>query len=258
MLNIDDRLIKEVSPKIGPNALSTLLAISIHLNQKTGSCFPSHEKLMELTGMGRDAVYKALAVLKEHKILVAKQAINSKEKTFGRRSFKVQTRYIHVFIAASDVQPLPENPDTANPDTANQETKQISNTLEQISNKETPTPLKGERGKAASIFDGLDQFYNQFDNPVAAELLFGQWCAYRLRLKKKYKTDIGARHGIRNLLKLSGGNVEQAHKIAAFAMDKEWTDFYPIPEPPKAKPTPNGYGKLPDDYNPYAHHNVIR
>lgn len=132
MLNIDDRLIKEVGPKIKPNALSVLLAIAIHLNQKTNRCFPSHERLMSLTGLGRDAVYGALQVLRENKLLVSSQQIDSKNNTFGRRTFRLTTRFIKIFVDAEDVEPLPENPDTENPftahpDTENPETKQINN-----------------------------------------------------------------------------------------------------------------------------------
>ena len=155
MLNIDDRLIKEIAPKIKPNALSVLLAIAIHLNRQNGKCFPSHSRLMQLTGLGRDAVYAALEVLKNNDLLKTEQAIDSKNKTFGRRTFKVSTRYIKIFIDAEDAEPLPENPDTAQPDTAqpdtaqpdtaNQETQQLNN-AEQINNAErinnvgVPTP----------------------------------------------------------------------------------------------------------------------
>lgn len=140
MLNIDDRLIKEVSPKIGANALSVLLAIAIHLNQKTNRAFPSHHRLMELTGLGRDAVYNALRKLQEAGLLKSVQAINSKKKTFGRREFKVSTRFIKIFIDAEDAEPLPENPYTAHPytahpDTENQETYQLNN-IEQINKEE--------------------------------------------------------------------------------------------------------------------------
>ena len=144
MLNIDDRLIKDVSPKIGPNALSTLLAIAIHLNQSTGRAFPSNSRLMQLTGLGRDAVYKALATLQENGLLKSIQSIDSKKKTFSRRSFIVSTKFISVFVTADQVEPLTENPYTANPYTAdpytaNQETYHINNiepinNLEQINN----------------------------------------------------------------------------------------------------------------------------
>lgn len=144
MLNIDDRLIKEVSPKIGPNALSVLLAIAIHLNQKTNRCFPSHHRIMSLTGLGRDAVYSALSRLQKEGLLQSEQKIDSEKKTFSKRVFRVSTRFIRVFVCAEDMEPLPENPYTANPHTdepytANPETYLINHTqqinqFEQINN----------------------------------------------------------------------------------------------------------------------------
>lgn len=140
MINIDDRLIKEVSPKIRPNALSVLLAIAIHLNQKTNRCFPSHERLMMLTGVGRDAVYAALEALKTNGLLRSEQGFDAKTGKFTRRTFRVTTRFIKIFVDATDAEPLPDfpdtvQPDTVQPDTENPETKQINNS-EQINQKE--------------------------------------------------------------------------------------------------------------------------
>ena len=153
MINLDDRLIKETLPKIKPNALAVLLSIAIHLNKKSGRCFPSHRRLMELTGLGRDAVYSALEVLKKEGLLKSNQEIDSKTKSFGRRTFSVSTRFISIFVMAEDSDPLPENPDTAHPDTAHPdtahpETKQLNeverlNKLEQLNEvgvPNTPAP----------------------------------------------------------------------------------------------------------------------
>ena len=154
MLNIDDRLIKEVAPKIKPNALAVLLAIAIHLNKRNGTCFPSIERLMKLTGMGRDAIYNALNVLKSEGLLTVTQTIDKEKKTFGRRLFKVSTRFISIFITAEDAEPLPENPYTAfpytaDPDTANQEAYLI-NEGEQLNEVEQLN--EGERGENAHAF----------------------------------------------------------------------------------------------------------
>lgn len=126
MINIDDRLIKEISPKIGANALSVLLAIAIHLNQKTGRCFPSHERLMELTGMGKNAVYGALKVLKNNNLLSSEQSVNTNTNRFGRRFFRVTTRFIKIFVDAEDMEPLPyfREPEFRQPE--NRETEQIN------------------------------------------------------------------------------------------------------------------------------------
>lgn len=114
MLNIDDRLIREVMPQIGPKALAALLAVSVHLDKKTNRCFPSHATLMRLTGMSKNGVYDALAVLKAHGIIAVEQSVNSDKGYFGRRYFRVNTDLISVFVAAKDISPLPENrePDT--------------------------------------------------------------------------------------------------------------------------------------------------
>lgn len=157
MLNLDDRLIKEVSPKIKPNALSTLLAIAIHLNKKTGRSFPSHKRLMQLTGLGRDAVYAALEVLKNKELLLCEQAIDKETGRFGKRTFKVTTRFIQIFVAAEDAEPLTENPDTDYPDTDDPLTddpetellnnKERLNKTEQLKN---PEQLKKEFPAAAA------------------------------------------------------------------------------------------------------------
>jgi len=173
MLNIDDRLIKEVSPKIGPNALSVLLAIAIHLNQKTNRAFPSHNRLMELTGLGRDAVYTALKKLKDCGILTTSQTVDDINKRFGKRIFRVSTRFIKIFVDACDVEPFTEIPNTDEsyadgPYTENPETKQLNNkeqinTKEQINKSErTPTPENDfstlEAEKEKKIYTGPAPF----------------------------------------------------------------------------------------------------
>ena len=147
MLNIDDRLIKDVAPKIKPNALAVLLAIAIHLGKGKNTAFPSHKRLMLLTGLGRDAVYKALETLKSSGLLTAFQSKSVESKQFGKRFFKVTTKFISIFVTSDEADPLTEIPDTAFPDTAfpdtaNQETKQLNegeliNQLEQLNEGES-------------------------------------------------------------------------------------------------------------------------
>jgi hypothetical protein len=154
MLNIDDRLIREVSPKIGPNALSVLLAISIHLNQKTNRCFPAHHTLMALTGLGKNTVYDALNVLKDNGLLVVQQSVNSDKKQFGKRTFLVNTTYIGVFVSAKDIEPLPNSrePESREPESREPEsweTYQINNTVQinniaQINNVSVDAPAQNE------------------------------------------------------------------------------------------------------------------
>lgn len=175
MLNIDDRLIKETLPKIKPNALAVLLAIAIHLN-KDNTCFPSHDKIMKLTGLGSETVYNALKCLKKEGLLLSSQSIDSKHKTFSRRTFTVNTDLISIFVTAKNANPLEEkpladlphtaHPDAVEPHTENHETYPINqslsiNQLEQLNNEgeeNTPTPepqnLKEEKNKSGLVAPG--------------------------------------------------------------------------------------------------------
>lgn len=159
MINIDDRLIKETLPKIKPNGLAVLLAISIHLNKESGTCFPSHDRLMKLTGLGSDSVYNALSILKKEGLLVSIQAIDSKNKTFSRRTFRIETDFIGVFVTAKNAAPLPEplrdlpdtaKPDAVEPDAANNETyllneSQRLNEVEQLNNNNIAAAASGSK-----------------------------------------------------------------------------------------------------------------
>ena len=158
MLNIDDRLIREVSSKIGPKALSVLLAICIHLDKKTNTCFPSHQTLMRLTGISKNGVYDALVVLRDAGLVVAEQDIDSSRGRFGRRYFRVNTDLISVFVPAKDISPLPyyrepenrepENREPENREPENRETYQLNN--EEQLNKNEQLNYVGERAREIS------------------------------------------------------------------------------------------------------------
>ncbi len=152
MLNIDDRLISETAAKIKPNALAVLLAIAIHLNHKTGRAFPSNERLQKLTGLGRDAVTAALAVLRKNKLLESSQILGKGGK-FGRREFRVTTRFISIFIHAEDAEPLTENPYAVEPSTVDPGTE---NTGTELTNEErnilTTKELINKREQTAGNF----------------------------------------------------------------------------------------------------------
>lgn len=153
MINIDDRFIRNVSPVIKPNALSVLLAIATHIN-KEDNCFPSHDRLMKLTGLGRDAVYAALSVLKEKGLLKSHQEINSKKKLFGKRTFTIETTLIGFYLPANKAKPLTEKPDTElphtdEPDTAIPETKVLT-TSEVLTSNEVLTKEEEEKPNAIS------------------------------------------------------------------------------------------------------------
>ncbi len=172
MLNIDDRLIKETLPVIKPNGLAVLMVISIHLNKESGVCFPSHDRLMKMTGLGSESVYNALKALKKQGLLISSQSIDSKHKTFSRRTFKVNTDYIGIFVTAKnapalEVEPLADlpytaEPDAVEPDAANHETyllneSQRLNELEQLNKggESTPAPAESENLKAEEVNRGM-------------------------------------------------------------------------------------------------------
>ena len=193
MINIDDRLIKETLPKIKPNGLAVLLAISIHLNKESGTCFPSHDRLMKLTGLGSDSVYNALSVLKKEGLLVSIQAIDSKNKTFSRRTFRIETDFIGVFVTAKNAAPLPEplrdlpdtaKPDAVEPDAANHETyllneSQRLNEVEQLNNTNKIDVAVFDPEVNALIVDSLEFKADAFPpTPIApppAPQSYGEW-----------------------------------------------------------------------------------
>lgn len=166
MLNIDDRLIKETLPVIKPNGLAVLMVISIHLNKESGTCFPSHKRLMDMTGLGSESVYNALKALKKEGLLISSQSIDSKHKTFSRRTFQINTDYIGIFVSAKnapalEIEPLTDlpytaepdavEPDAVEPDAANQETY-LLNEYQQLNELEHLNNLEQLKRCAASTF----------------------------------------------------------------------------------------------------------
>lgn len=160
MINLDDRLIKETLPEIKPNALAVLLVVSIHLNKESGVCFPSHDRIMKLTGLGSESVYSALKVLKNAGLLVSTQSVDTKSKTFGRRLFKVNTDLIGVFVTAKNANILPEaepltafpytaQPHTALPHAENHETY-LLNEVERLNKLELINKQQQREAKSAA------------------------------------------------------------------------------------------------------------
>ena len=147
MLNIDDRLIKEVLPQIGPNAFSVLMAISVHLDANTMTAFPSNERLGKMTGLGRDAVYSAVKKLIDFGILLSSQEKESESGKFGRRTVQVNTDYISIYLPAKKAKPFTGQPYTGEPFTADPVHNILSieeqiNQEEQINKKENSEFLK--------------------------------------------------------------------------------------------------------------------
>ena len=147
MLNIDDRLIKEVLPQVGPNAFSVLMAISVHLDANTMTAFPSNERLGKMTGLGRDAVYSAVKKLIDFGILLSSQEKESESGKFGRRTVQVNTDYISIYLPAKKAKPFTGQPYTGEPFTADPVHNILSieeqiNQEEQINKKENSEFLK--------------------------------------------------------------------------------------------------------------------
>lgn len=179
MLNIDDRLIKEVSAKIKPNGLSVLLAIAIHYNNKSKLSFPSHKRLMELTGLGSESIYSALKTLRAEGLLTVHQYIDLRTKKFGQRTFKLSTRFIKIFVDVEDaegleeVEPLAAFPETAKPDAGKQQTQLINNIEHSVASATERAPSKGVNGKqgvqrgaadpGSELGYDFEKFWNEYD-----------------------------------------------------------------------------------------------
>lgn len=255
MLNLDDRLIREVSPKIGPNALSVLLAIAIHLNKK-GECFPSHQKLMDLTGTGRDAVYSALDTLVKNGLLKIERERPEKGK-FGRRVFHVSTDFISIFTAASEARPLPENPemdapfpgkpDTVQPYPDNQgievlikEEVLINTPLPPEGGSETADKPKKKRMPKAKPATA-EELLNRFDSPPVAAQIWADFMQLRRDLNKPYKTQRGLDGALKELLEMSEGKTLIARAIVQQSINKEWQGLFPLKQQNHTgRPGPNG------------------
>lgn len=265
MLNIDDRLIKEVSPKIGPNALSVLLAIAIHMNGTTSQCFPSNERLTELTGIGRDGIYAALAKLKEHGLLKTEQLKDN--GVFSKRILSITTGFIGIFVPANQAAPFTAQPDTGSPFTENPAhnlliKKEVINKKELLSKndpdfsvevysmeKETltlkeekkekppkvaPTPPASDHGEIAKHLTVREQV---FFAEIIRNKVWPEWVEYKLlQFKFKYKTVLTASKAIRELYEMANGNSDTAKKIADRTMGRGWQGFVALPEVRQVKP----------------------
>jgi biotin operon repressor len=106
MLNIRNEAITALLPKVGPKAFAVLLVISKHLG-RNNTAFPSVKTLMKYTGIGRDAVRKALRVLQDEGVLIVEQ-----RRVKGKMSsneYHVNTDLISVFVTAKSAPKLVEN-----------------------------------------------------------------------------------------------------------------------------------------------------
>ena len=117
MINIDDRFITQIMPKIGAKQTAVLLAICKHLDVKK-TAFPSKYTIQKYTGLGRDSVSTSIKLLTENGLLEKEQ--RRKGNRQSSNLYKVKCEFINVFIKASnelvceDFQPTESQP-TENP-----------------------------------------------------------------------------------------------------------------------------------------------
>lgn len=116
MINLHDKAITELLPRIGPKAFSVLLVICKHLNRKN-TAFPSKLTIMKLTNMGRDAVTRELSVLEDAGLLRKEQ--RNKAGKFSTNLYTVTTNLIGVYVPAIDAGEMEEEPCTESQATVN-------------------------------------------------------------------------------------------------------------------------------------------
>ena len=136
---------------------------------------------MELTGIGKNAVYDALNVLKKEGILSVEQKIDSRKKQFGPRVFRLSTRFISIFVAVSDADPLPESREPESREPESRETKQI-NESEQINEVEQINKWEREHAPApaqisSTLNTELPYEKKEVPPPPAAPILPPNWAA---------------------------------------------------------------------------------
>lgn len=67
MINLSDSLVLEQMPTVGARAIGVLVAISKFMNEHN-QAWPSRKTLRALTGLGRDALDKDIALLEKHRL----------------------------------------------------------------------------------------------------------------------------------------------------------------------------------------------
>jgi len=163
MLNVDDRLIKEVMPIIGANAFAVMFAISAHMSKGSKECFPGHRRLMVMTGLSRDKVYTAFDTLKNNGLLEVNQ--DRSKGNFARRTFKLTTKLLSIYVTADqfempenqeDRAPLPEQPEAVAPEAAEpytvvQDTYLLNKEKERLNNIEKGILSESENSDGATF-----------------------------------------------------------------------------------------------------------
>ncbi|MFZ8961807.1 MAG: helix-turn-helix domain-containing protein, partial [Flavobacteriaceae bacterium] len=116
MINVDDRFITEVLPKIGPKSFTVLVILAKHMNAKK-SAFPNEKTISKLSKMGRDAVRNALQDLEE-KELIEKKRFRQDNGTFSRVFYTIKTDLIGKFVTGESMGILEDQPVTESQEVA--------------------------------------------------------------------------------------------------------------------------------------------
>lgn len=126
MINVNDNLIKQDLSVIGAEAFAVLMAITIHLN-KDRTAFPGIKRLMAITGLSRNKVYRGVKTLVDNKYLDKRQesgAAEGERNKFGKIIYKVTTKHLALWMPVDDFEleeivALPENEEAQNAQSQN-------------------------------------------------------------------------------------------------------------------------------------------
>ena len=117
MINISDTVVLEKMPIVGARAVGVLLAISKFMNEHN-QAWPSRKTLRAITGLGRDALDKDIALLEKHQL-----ASKAQRRTNGGRRLSSNRYTIPRKLARKYTPPqvtgfqCPENQDAEPQDT---------------------------------------------------------------------------------------------------------------------------------------------
>lgn len=116
MINVDDRIYKTgLAAKMKPTGVSIYFAIATHQNNKNAA-WPSLDRICELTGVKKDAAYKAIKSLIELGLIERKQTKQKDSKKFGKTIYILKCKYIKTYVENTR-KPLAEKPCTGKPKT---------------------------------------------------------------------------------------------------------------------------------------------
>jgi hypothetical protein len=87
-----------VTSDLPPQVRLVALALSLHMNERGGSCFPSQKTLAAETGLGDRQVRRHISTLRKSQWLM----ISYKERPSGRRAFYTATVPIEAELRAVD------------------------------------------------------------------------------------------------------------------------------------------------------------